>query len=119
VGKKEQVTKIKAEKKFTRAQAEKALSAGVAPEQFAGHGNYHVRRKVWQLQGRPLPEGTDEQNKFLATLQGTDVPKDGTLVPAFYQSVRQRILKEQVELVLTEAGRLAMFGHGGALIPEA
>lgn len=107
MGKKEQVIKVKAEKKFTRVQAEKALSAGADPEQFTKHGNYHVRRRCWQLQGRPLPESIDEQNKFLVTLQGTDVPKDSSLVEDFYASLRQRILKEHT-------------GHGrGALIPES
>lgn len=86
--------KQKAEKKYTRAQAEKALSHGADPEQFTKHPNYHVRRKAWTKQGKPLPGSADEQNKFLATLQGTETPKDAEAVPGFYALIRQRILGE-------------------------
>lgn len=81
-------------KVVTRARAEYELSHGADPESFTKHANYHVRRKAWEKMGRPLPESTDEQNKFLATLQGTETPKDGNAVAGFYQLVRQRILKE-------------------------
>lgn len=86
--------KVVGEKKLTRVQAEKALSAGVDPQKFTAHPNYHVRRRAWQLMGRPLPESVDDQNKFLATLQGTEVPKDGEAAKGFYLLLRQRILKE-------------------------
>ena len=46
-------TKVKSEKKYTRAQAEKALSAGVDPSQFADHANIHVLKKSWVKMGRP------------------------------------------------------------------
>jgi len=87
-------TKKIRERVITRAQAEKALSHGADPTKFVKHGNYHVRRRVWQLQGRPLPENLDEQNKFLATLQGTETPKDAAALVGFYQLIRQRVLKE-------------------------
>jgi hypothetical protein len=45
--------KVKSEKKYTRAQAEKALSAGVDPSQFADHANIHVLKKSWVKMGRP------------------------------------------------------------------
>lgn len=82
------------EKSITRARAEKLLSAGSDPASFTKHGNYHVRRKAWVKMGRPLPEDRDEQNKFLATLQGKETPKDANAVPGFYALVRQRILGE-------------------------
>jgi hypothetical protein len=44
--------------------------------------------------GRPLPTDIDEQNKFLATLQGQEAPKDAVELAAFTASLRQRILKE-------------------------
>ena len=44
--------------------------------------------------GRPLPTDIDEQNKFLATLQGTEAPKDAAELVVFNASLRQRILKE-------------------------
>ncbi len=82
------------ERVITRSRAEKLLSGGADPEQFVKHANCHVRRKAWEKMGRPLPENKDEQNKFLATLQGTETPKDAAAVTGFYQLVRQRILKE-------------------------
>lgn len=94
MAKDEKPRKAKAEKKYTRVQAEKALSHGADPALFTKHSNYHVRRKAWQLQGRPLPEALEEQNKFLCTLQGMPTPKDDTALPGFYALLRQRILKE-------------------------
>ena len=82
------------EKTITRNHAHQALAAGADPQLFVKHGNFHVRRYAWQKMGRPLPESVDEQNAFLATLQGTPVPKDATQQPAFYLSLRQRILHE-------------------------
>ena len=82
------------EKVITRAHAIKALSAGADPTTFVKHKNCHVRRRAWQLMGRPLPEDLDEQNKFLATLQGTEAPKDPAALKGFYLLLRQRILKE-------------------------
>lgn len=93
MGKEGKSTKVR-ERVVTRARAEELLSGGADPEQFVKHSNCHVRRKAWQKMGRPLPEGLDEQNKFLATLQGTETPKDANAVAGFYQLVRQRILKE-------------------------
>jgi len=40
-------------KKHTRAQAEKLLSAGVDPSQFADHANIHVLKKSWVRMGQP------------------------------------------------------------------
>jgi len=82
------------DKKYTRAQAERALSAGMDPEPFTKHANYHVRRKAWTLMGKPLPEGLEEQNKFLVTLQGTTPPTDKSALEGWYVLLRQRILKE-------------------------
>lgn len=45
--------KVKMEKKYTRAQAEKMLSAGADPSQFAEHANIHVLKKSWVKMGRP------------------------------------------------------------------
>lgn len=46
--------KVKSEKKqYTRAQAEKALSAGVDPSKFADHANIHVLKKSWVKMGQP------------------------------------------------------------------
>lgn len=45
--------KVKSDKKYTRAQAERALSAGVDPSQFADHANIHVLKKSWVKMGRP------------------------------------------------------------------
>jgi hypothetical protein len=47
------LVKVKSEKKYTRAQAEKALSAGADPVQFADHPNIHVLKKSWVKMGRP------------------------------------------------------------------
>lgn len=95
------------DKRFSRAKAEHALSNGADPteERFTEHSNYHVRRRSWVLQGRPLPESTEDQNKFLATLQGVEVPKDPKDLPAFYQGVRARVLKEAppAEVVVEDA----------------
>jgi len=88
-----QVKKVR-EKVITRAHAEKRLTAGADPNTFVKHPNPHVRRKAWVKMGRPLPEDMDEQNIFLATLQGTETPKDATALVGFYQLIRQRILKE-------------------------
>lgn len=82
------------ERVVTRARAEKLLSGGADPAQFTKHGNYHVRRKAWEKMGRPLPENTEEANKFLATLQGMPAPKDNAALPGYYALIRQRILKE-------------------------
>ena len=87
--------KEKGPKKYTRAQAEKALTHGADPEKFAKHENYHVRYKAWRKMGSPLPEKTEDQNRFLATLQGKEVPKDDKLVPAFMAALRQKFLKEE------------------------
>jgi hypothetical protein len=101
--KEEQVSKSKSsegkpqkirEKIITRARAEKMLSSGADPNDFVKHQNYHVRRRAWKLLGRPLPENMDEQNKFMATLQGMETPKDPTALPGFYALVRQRVLGE-------------------------
>lgn len=82
------------ERVVTRARAEYLLTHGADPTQFTKHANYHVRRKAWVLMGKPLPEGLEEQNKFLATLQGMPTPKDKEAMPGYYALVRQRILKE-------------------------
>lgn len=82
------------EKVITRARAQRELSHGADPAKYTKHSNYHIRRYCWRLMGRPLPENMEEQNKFLATLQGMETPKDATALPGFYMLVRQRILKE-------------------------
>jgi hypothetical protein len=83
-------------KLFTRTKAENALREGADPseERFQNHANYHPRRRAWQMMGRPLPEEMSAQNKFLATLQGTETPNDSGALAGFYQLIRQRILKE-------------------------
>jgi hypothetical protein len=45
--------KVKSEKKYTRAQAEKMLCAGADPSQFADHANIHVLKKSWMKMGQP------------------------------------------------------------------
>lgn len=64
--------KVKREKKYTRAQAERALSRGVNPEIFTKHQNYHVRAKAWRKMGCPLPEDELERAKFLASIHVKD-----------------------------------------------
>ena len=83
---------------FTRSEAEGLIAGGADPseDRFVNHKNYHVRTKAWVKMGRPLPEGVEEQNTFLATLAGKDmakVPKDQ--VPAFVARLRLLLLKEQ------------------------
>jgi hypothetical protein len=86
---------VKGERVYSRSQAERLLSSrAVEPEKFASHSNYHVRRKAWVLMGKPLSENVEQQNKFLATLQGMETPKDSDALPGFYALVRQRILQE-------------------------
>jgi len=80
---KEQIKKVKSEKKYTRAQAEKALTAGADPTLFEKHSNYHVRARAWVKLGRPLPEGKEAQEKFLANLHiKVEVPTEETGEPA-------------------------------------
>lgn len=96
---KEHKVRKTAEKTITRARALKNLTAGADPQLYVGHANCHVRRRCWQIMGRPLPEDMGEQNKFLATLQGAPLPKDPKEQPAFYLSLRQRILHEAPPVV--------------------
>jgi hypothetical protein len=65
---KEKTVKEKKEKVLTRAQAEKALTAGANPENFVKHPNYHVRAKAWRKSGSPLPDNAEERSKFLASI---------------------------------------------------
>ena len=94
MAKTEKTFKTKKAKTYTRNQALRLLTGGADPKQFVLHPNYHVKRRCWQLQGRPLPTDVNEQNKFLATLQGMETPKDPVAQVGFYQLIRQRILKE-------------------------
>lgn len=57
-------------KKFTRAEAEKALAKGADPSEkrFVQHENYHVRAKAWRKMGMPLPDDVSEQEKFLKSI---------------------------------------------------
>ncbi len=84
-----------AKKKFTRNKAEKALTVGADPteERFVGHINYHIRVRAWHLQGRPMPEKLEDQNKFLVKLQGTDLPRDPVKAEQFVEMLRARYLK--------------------------
>lgn len=91
MAKEKQVIKSK-EKTYTRAHAEKLLASGSEPALFAKHGNYHVRCKAWKKMGCPLPEGSDELVKFLATLQGKPIPKDEPALTDFWQSLRVKFL---------------------------
>lgn len=77
--------KQKPAKVYSRAQAERALTAGtVKPDLFLdmsdplkkpdpknpgatrNHANYHVRNKAWKMMGKPVPEGwsLEDQAKF-------------------------------------------------------
>lgn len=94
-----------ARRSFTRADAEKLLARGVDPseERFTSHKNYHVRVKSWVSRGRPLPEGAEAQDTFLAALMGKDltkVPKEqvGVLMARF----RLALLKEQPTSVMED-----------------
>lgn len=85
------------EKIPTRAKAEKALSAGADPQQYADHPNYHVRRKAWVKMGRPLmSEDTKGQNQFLTTLVGvgSQPPKK----PERWEVPEQRLQAWEVDL---------------------
>jgi len=57
------------DKKYTRMQAIKALAAGVDPQKFTDHKNYHVRAYAWRKMGCPLPEDAGERAKFLASIK--------------------------------------------------
>ena len=81
MAKNETPRKAKAEKQYTRAQAEKLLSGGADPEQFAKHGNYHVRRKAWTKMGMPLPEDAEERAKFLASIHVKEPELKPVLLP--------------------------------------
>lgn len=63
-------TVISDNKKFTRKHAESAMARGADPsdDRFTKHANYHVRAKAWRKMGMPLPEDTEEQARFLATI---------------------------------------------------
>lgn len=77
----EKPRKIKSEKVYTRAQAERLLSHGADPNQFSKHGNYHVRRKAWTLLGQPLPEDAGERAKFLASINVKEKQPEPTANP--------------------------------------
>ena len=47
------LVKVKGEKTYTRAQAERLLSAGVDPAKFEAHPNIHVLKKSWVKMGKP------------------------------------------------------------------
>ena len=69
-----------AEKKFTRAKAERELSKeGVNPNdpRFLEHPNYHVRARAWVLMGRPLPDNQAELEKVLKDLRVKNHAKVG------------------------------------------
>lgn len=74
--------KEKAEKKYTRAQAEKALSRGESPEKFTKHPNYHIRAKAWRKMGMPLPENAEERSKFLADIHVKEKAAEPEVAPA-------------------------------------
>ena len=86
--------KVKADKKYTRAQAEKAISAGVDPALFVGHGNYHVRVKAWCRMGKPTPENQDQLNRLLVTFQGRPFPKDAEGQATMIANLRAKFLGE-------------------------
>lgn len=66
MAKDKQVTKVKSEKVYTRAGAEKQLAAGADPNRFIKHVNYHVRAKAWKKLGKPEMGNAEEHAKFLA-----------------------------------------------------
>ncbi len=94
MAKTEKTLKVKKARVHTRNQALRLLTAGSDPKQFLSHASPHVKRRCWQLMGRPLPTDINEQNKFLSTLQGTETPKDPATLEGFYLLLRQRILHE-------------------------
>lgn len=59
--------KVKSEKKYTRAQAERALSAGADPSLFADHANIHVLKKSWMKMGCPENHSYVSRTKAKAT----------------------------------------------------
>lgn len=63
---------VKAEKQYTRAQAERMLSAGADPAQFTKHANWHVRSKAFKKMGYPFPEDATERAKLCASLHIKD-----------------------------------------------
>jgi hypothetical protein len=105
-------------KLFTRSKAEAALANGADPTAmrdtdgkphglFTEHANYHVRVRAWVKMGRPLPEGLAEQNKFLLTLQGSDVSRMSPAdVVALTARLRLNLLKEQPPVPETEDASL-------------
>lgn len=81
MAKNETPRKATAEKIYTRAQAEKHLTAGADPTTFTKHGNYHVRAKAWKLMGSPLPEDAEERAKFLASIHVKEPELKPVLLP--------------------------------------
>lgn len=83
------------DKKYTRAQAERALVRGVDPEPFTKHANYHVRYKAWRNMGSPLPGSEQEVNTLLASLRGKDLSKmDKAEAPKLIAVLRHKLLGE-------------------------
>jgi hypothetical protein len=84
----EKPAKVKYEKFYSRARAERELSAGADPTRtfenekgvtvghFTNHPNYHVRKKAWMKMGQPLPEDPAERAKFLASLKIKEKPAE-------------------------------------------
>ena len=71
---KDKARKVRKEKKYTRMQAERALTAGMDPEMFVKHPNYHVKKKAWKKMGMPLPDDAGERVKFLASIHVKEKP---------------------------------------------
>src|ERR1700678_3062003 len=107
--------KSKAEVFYTRAKSLRLMSAGadldttfvndkgMTLNRYSDHPNSHVRTRCWVLQGRPLPEGMDEQNKFLLSLLA-DGNSKAQLTQEFVAGLRLKFLKESpvVEVPVVE-----------------
>jgi hypothetical protein len=84
-------SKEKSAKRYSRAQAIKAMkNGGCPPEQFldmenpyrfpdvknphlrSSHPNYHARNLAWKLMGRPMPFEGAEKTKFLKSIHVKD-----------------------------------------------
>ena len=64
-------------KKFTRSDADKALSKGADPseDRFVKHANYHVRRRSFLLMGKELPTDPEAREKLCKELHLKDPNK--------------------------------------------
>jgi hypothetical protein len=114
MGRSDKPRKVKADKFYTRKKSEYLLShgadltatfvdeKGTTKGRFRDHPNYHVRRRCWELMGRPLPEDATEREKFFKSIH----MKDPVIVEAERLKAEADCL--QAEADAAELARLAL-----------